>query len=91
MVAQAEALKAMGVSDDLRSFVHTDVESRMTAFLSKEEVLKPNSWSRDQVVTLASEICAADDQGNPLVADVALTAKLTRDLLQKTWGPRRVP
>ena len=76
-------MKGLGVSDDLRRFVHTDVEGRVTAFLSKDDVLKQGSWGREQALLLASELCEAETNGNILLSDVFFTAKLIRDLLQK--------
>ena len=79
---QANAIKGFGLSEDLRDFAHTDVETRMTSFLGKEDVLKHGSWGREQALTLATEICNAFDAGNDLLSEVAFTARLIKDLLQ---------
>ncbi|CAE7538291.1 unnamed protein product, partial [Symbiodinium sp. CCMP2592] len=73
------ALNDLGVSDNVREFVHADVESRMTTFLGKEDVLKDGSWGRNQARNLASEVC--DQKSNSLFENVIFTCELTRDLL----------
>ena len=82
MSAQAEAISCFGMGQELRDFVHTDVEARMTSFLSKEEVVKHGSWGREQALSLATEICDAFDAGNSLLSAVAFTARVVKDLLQ---------
>ena len=82
-MTQVDKLKGMGKLADVKSFIHADVESRMTAFLSKEDVLKHGSWGREQARLLAAEVCQAYEGENALLSDVSGTASLIRDLLQK--------
>ena len=67
------------MSDKVSEFVHADVESRMTTFLGKEEVLKEGSWGRTQAKNLASEVCA--QKSNSLFENVIFTCEVIRDLL----------
>ena len=85
---QVKRLLGNGMSEeDLQEFALKEVEGRLTELLRQippEEVCKPNSFGREQAMSLCSEILAAAQSASAqaLLEPVAESARILKGLLQ---------